>query len=77
MKTARELFEELGYELNTYSDCLDYCKVEKGKHIAWTKDICFYPYNKSYSIICTADRVDIDMQTNKAIHRQLEELGWL
>lgn len=72
MKTAREMFEELGY---TYKidefGLIDCIKVENNTcyHIAFgAKD---FWATKNYK------PMDIDMPTFKAIHKQLEELGWL
>ena len=72
MKTARELFEELGY---TYKideiGLIDCSKIVNNNyyHIAFgVKD---FWATENYR------PMDIDMPTFKAIYKQLEELGWL
>lgn len=71
--TAKEMFEELGYEYDTYakdiifSKDFEYATVElyfdietKNLIIQSNKDIAF----------------DFDIKELKAINKQIEELGW-
>ena len=77
MKTAKEMFEELGYkqiidlceisyEINDYSS--GYCDW---KRVSFDlKDKTFYA-DENYEAMC------IDAKTFKAIYQQMKELGWL
>lgn len=71
--TAKEMFEELGYELDSTYEidghlfyCKDYRKIDFDLK---RKD--FYKYTSG------GFRSPIDMDLLKAIHQQCKELGWL
>lgn len=65
MKTACEMFEELGYEENYHIAYVMYYNKEEDYYIWFFKDI------KTIEV-----RFDIDMKLLKAINKQVEELGW-
>ena len=65
MKTAKEMFEELGYEkLNTSDSVIAYIKV--------FDEIWFNVNLKSY-----ASLYGIGIDVHKAIHQQMKELHWI
>lgn len=74
-KSAKEMFEEQGY------------KLEKTPNIVWRKEeiddsfysykkVVFDLYNKTFYSEANFESDGIDMQLNKAIQKQIEELGW-
>lgn len=66
MKSARELFEELGYDLvETTSYMVYYYNEENGIYI-W-----FYNNSKTIEIVN-----EFTLDILKAINKQIEELGW-
>lgn len=73
MKSARELFEELGYEYSPICNGIIHeikYKDGPGKVVFKLNYKVFYAYIDDYSVL-------IDIPTFKAIQKQLEELGWL
>ena len=72
-KTATEMFEKLGFIKKYYCDglCLDYEKEYFS--------VSFWVDEKTYSVNLggTDDIAEVTPQLHKAIHKQLEELGWL
>lgn len=73
-KIARKMFEELGYELfeDNESDMLVYYDKET-RGIA----IDFYLKEKAYAIsINDNEFYPINLALNKAIQKQIQELGW-
>ena len=82
MKTAREMFEELGYKIyEIYQKHVCYNKEVEINNIIFLYIITFK--DKTYHAYqCTEedygdDGITIDMKLFKAIQKQLEELGWL
>lgn len=72
MKTAKEMFEELGYEQTTNCDSVRYItKVRFGIYSS-CEDIYFDLTDKSFLA-----EMWIDIPTFKAIRQQLKELGWI
>ena len=71
MKSAKEMFKELGYKQDVCLGDFEYYNYEK--EITTDKDdktiIICQRWSDEYSII--------DMPTLKAIIKQCEELGWL
>lgn len=63
--TAKELFEELGYEENYHIEYIMYYNKEEEKYI-W--------FSRTDETI--EARFDIDMPLLKAINKQIEELNW-
>ncbi len=76
MKTAKEMFEELGYVFEINDNFIEYYKNSKKSFFVY-KHVCFDLVNKSYSASCNYENMEIDMPTFRAIQKQLEELGWL
>lgn len=72
--TAREMFEELGYEYKEYEGQISYTKWEKDcVDEYYPSSIDFDLKDKSISkVMCY-----IDFEEIKAINKQIEELGWL
>ena len=75
MKTARELFEELGYEYNRYNNSIKY--FDNSGTSFWYCSITFDLTNKEYSVRENDDYTSVDVKLHKAITKQMEELGWL
>ena len=79
MKSAKEMFEGLGYEYSVEDDrCgkfIDYW-VEEDETDNWYH-IRFNISSKTYYADEGWGKMHIDMPTFKAIQKQLEELGWL
>ena len=65
MKSARELFEELGYKEEHHIAYIKYYNQREDYYI-W-----FYKDSKTIEA-----RFNIDVKTLKAINKQVEELGW-
>ena len=79
--TAKKMFEELGYEQGKCDAYIWYYKKEEDNGILYRYSILFK--NKWFSADQNStDHYEdggmlIDIPTFKAIHKQLEELGWL
>lgn len=75
--SAKEMFEELGYELYVSSGIeLSYRDKNYSPNF-----VIFYKEEKEYIVeyIFVGGKTDsknIDMKLNKAIQKQIEELGW-
>lgn len=63
--TAKEMFEELGYEEDFHIAYIKYHNSEEDKYIWFNK------FSRTVEI-----EFDIDMTLLKAINKQVEELGW-
>ena len=76
MKSAKEMFEELGYTCEKSIGEIAYVY-----HIAnqrtYSRRINFYLSLKEYSATEALSGLFIDVKLNKAIQKQMEELGWL
>lgn len=72
MKTAKEMFEDLGCEQITNCDSVRYRTKSRFGIYNSCKDIYFDLTDKSV----LAD-MWIDIPTFKAIHQRMKELGWL
>lgn len=71
-KSAKEMFEELGYEIDTTRETENHL-FYVSKYAIIDFDLLrgdFYKYNQS------GFRSPIDMKLLKAINKQVEELGW-
>ena len=69
--TAKEMFEKLGYEIDTTNDRM--LRYGKGYTAKIEFDLIyhnFYKYNDS------GFRSPIDIELLQAINKQVEELGW-
>ena len=85
MKSAKEMFEVLGYEKDNYfKNTIKYSKthIDKARYINYKIEI-FFDYTEKQVIFYSYDHGEecnecmIDMPTFKAIQKQLEELRWL
>lgn len=69
MKSARELFEELGYEERTETDSLSCVKC----YINYkTLNIIYFDYDKTIDV----GNMIISYKLLQAINKQVEELRW-
>lgn len=66
MKSARELFEELGYVINVWKSSIEYFNYDENKNIWFNFD------TKTVEI----GGVDITIKELNAINKQVEKLGW-
>ena len=79
--TAKEMFEELGYKL-VYRDkfYIDY-SLDDEPIGNWGVIIQFMRKEKIYRIYSYGEIrdeiINVNMELNKAIQKQIEELGWL
>ncbi len=65
MKTAREMFEELGYTCKEYRLCISY-------EIDELYNFIFHKFQKQIGV----GNFHITLNELKAINKQCEELGW-
>ena len=78
--TAKEMFEELGFELNTDNEFVRSYRIKHDENFSgedpfnWDY-INFYIKDKTYNVDIMIG--DVDIKLHKAIHQQLKELGWL
>ena len=68
MKTAREMFEELGFTV------LD--EPTETWYKATLLSIVFFKNSKCVELIDELNRYELDIPLIKAINKQYEELGW-
>lgn len=68
MKTAKELFEELGYELVTNTDTYIQFGIEVG--------FSFCIKEKEFAAFWGYECKNITMEEYKAINQMVKELGW-
>lgn len=74
MKSARELFEELGYDL--VREDKEYLKYQKHQGYTIEFDLLeqtFYAYDDYMQYSC----IDINIKELQAINQMVNELGWL
>ena len=78
MKTAKEMFEELGYEYEIDEEFIECEKNEVQFEIfrKWLK-IVFVLSGKYFYCDEDYESMAVDVPTFKAIQQQLKELGWL
>lgn len=69
MKTAKEMFEELGFRLRKESDYIAYESADC--------EVNFYLDFKEYEVCHGYDGRCVNVHMHKAITKQLEELNWL
>lgn len=74
-KTADEMFAELGFTkiMPNYIEEVLYSDKENGRYLYM--EISFL--DKGYKVSTSMGNVPIPMSVHKAIHKKLEELGWL
>lgn len=71
--SAREIFELLGY---TFGICKNGNYLyDKPRQLENRHQVEFFIKSKTYHIVGT-QRFSINMELNKAIQKQIEELGW-
>ena len=75
MKTAKEMFEELGYELFEEKDSRYITYVYHYRYIIRFDLIMqnFYAYEDNMDM----SYIGVDMKTLQAINKQVKELNWL
>lgn len=72
--TAKEMFEQLGYEYDTYGEDIIFTKDFKYAVV----ELYFDMYSKTLSILSNKDiTFEFNIKELKAINKQIEELGWL
>lgn len=85
MKSARELFEELGYKLDEQEDYLIYWKLAKKQQVNYyhTQNEIQIEFNLTYKTIekrelfhTDEDNTIITLRELQAINKQVEELNW-
>lgn len=75
--SAKEMFEELGYEYNEcyFEGQLD--EITYSKSGRWTPQIMFSLNHKTVKVYRQENKSsNFDMKLLKAINKQVEELGW-
>lgn len=82
MKTAKEMFEELGYELdNDYSERTNCLYYKKKQDRGYERIIFNFSWRKvkvdfmTFKYVC--DPKYLSYEELQAINKQVEELGWL
>lgn len=76
--TAREMFEQLGYELQEKDDgCIDYWVIINDDNFDDWRHICFAIKERKWFADDNYESMYINIPTMKAIIKQCEELGWL
>lgn len=65
MKSAKEMFEDLGFEQAFHTTCIEYYNKEKDRSV-W-----FFQDTEIIEIM-----FDIDIRTLQAINQQINELCW-
>ena len=73
--TAREMFEELGYQTNEENEKIIYLIETKGSF--YYQEIIFNLVQKVIVIDGNFLEVAIESDLLKAINKQAEELGWI
>ena len=76
MKSAKELFEGLGYICERSNDMGIIYRHYTSDKLACVSEIGFWLTFREY-YIKQKDGSFIDVRTHKAITKQMEELGWL
>ena len=80
MKSAKEMFEELGLTERRGNGTILYFNHGTGGHTEYLYcEICFDLTINEYYLIrkYTGNRLYVGVKLHKAITKQLEELGWL
>lgn len=74
--SAKEMFEELGYELYYGDECnITYIKYNKTRKKGKVLNIDSVTKTYEYRTL-SCFPLSIDIQLNKAIQKQIKELGW-
>ena len=76
--TAREMFEDLGFEYQEDNYYISYNKKTYSyMGLDFDNNIYFNKKDKYYKAYSDYSLLEIDMLTTQAIIKQCEELGWL
>ena len=73
MKTAKEMFEKLGYEWAIFENEKGKCKLRYEHKDDFEKDIEFYVKDEEIYTSCYI----LSKEVLKAMYQQCKELGWL
>ena len=76
MPTAKEMFEELGYEFVAWHRGINYYKTTCDLYEIEYR-IQFFDDIKTFACFKNDYGMQIDIPTFQAIHQQMKELGWL
>lgn len=75
---AREKFKELGFEQIRNDGCfIKYKKADKGIDKIITFSIMFRYFDSKYGDYQFTAPYEFDIDTLKAVNKQVEELGWI
>ena len=77
MKSAKEMFSDLGYEYYRDSHSILYIRSYGNRAIWHDCVVTFNTVHKEYAVNDNDEYAFIGIELHKAIHKQLEELGWL
>lgn len=80
MKSAKEMFEELGYVQIKEKNVIAYCKEEEEDFLGKIETTLYHiAFWSNGNLTAKEDSLPMymDIATLRAINRQLEELGWL
>ena len=86
MKTAKQLFSELGYEYNKFNRTIVYKKKNNDDEYYKDDTVMFCSLHKIYEVrsgwekwVMPIDEVnfEINIKLHQAIHQQMNELNWL
>lgn len=79
MKTAREMFEELGYKLvrNNMYESLNLMCYKIDLYDNDSSSIVFNLKDKTFFVYHYCEPKDVTMDELKAINQQCKELGWI
>ena len=78
MKSAKEMFSNLGFYCLDYPGTIEYSISDDEDSIVIGPDTVLFEFDdKEVSLFDGSDNVLLNMNLFKVITRQLEELGWL
>lgn len=78
MKSARDMFNDLGYRRFDYPGTVEYSIPNDADSIVIGPNTVLFEFDdKEVSLFDGSDHVLLNMNLFKVITRQLEELGWL
>ena len=77
-KTAEEMFKELGFEqIRNDGNFIKYKKADNGIDKIITFSIMFRYFDSKYGDYPFTAPYEFDIDTLKAVNKQVEELGWI
>ena len=78
MMTAKEMFKELGFEqIRNDGYFIKYKKTDNGIDKIITFSIMFRYFDSKYGDYPFTAPYEFDIDTLKAVNKQVEELGWI